>query len=368
MAKAYEIIAHMDKMAPPFLAEDWDNVGLLVGSKEKEVKSVLLSLDVTSKVVDEAISKNVDMIIAHHPVIFKGLKNVRDDNAQSKLVYRLIRNNINVFAAHTNFDVATENINRRLAKMLNLVNVQNLSVYKTEKLYKIAVFVPRDNADEVRSVMCNAGAGWIGNYKECTFSTNGTGTFMPLEGTNPYIGSQGNLERVNETKVETIVPEYLLKGVVDDMLKVHPYEEVAYDIYPLANEGFQYGLGNVGELIDTYRFNDFLDYLKSAFDLQSLRYTENPPVSVKKVAIFCGSFDEDYIAAVKRHNPDILVTGDIKHHIAIDLIENGICAVDCGHYGTEKVVIGMFKEMLCDKFRDVDFIESQNSDNPIITI
>jgi len=368
MVRAKEIISFLDIMAPPSLAEDWDNVGLLVGSKEKEIRRVLLCLDVTTKVVEEAISKKVDMIIAHHPVIFKELKRVTEDNLQSKLVYKLIRNDISVFAAHTNLDVAPKSINMRLAKLLDLENIENLSCYKKEKLFKLAVYTPVESGDKVRNAMCEAEAGWVGNYKNCTFESKGTGTFMPLEGTNPYIGAKGKLAKVDEVKIETIVPEHVLKKAIEDMLVVHPYEEVAYDVYALENGGFEYGLGTVGVLKKPYDFSDFIDYIKKCLLLKEVRYTVNPPPSVKKIAIFCGSFDADYANYVKKHGVDVLITGDLKHHIAIDLIEDEICAIDCGHYGTEKVVVELFKEMLDGSFQDVEFIESESGENPIITI
>jgi len=368
MVKAKDLTAFLDKMAPPSLAEEWDNVGLLAGTSEKEVKRVLLSLDVTSKVVDEAIEKKADMIIAHHPVIFKGLKRVTENNLHSKLVYRLLKSDITVFAAHTNLDVAANNINLKLAELLGLTDVENLSVYRKDRLFKLAVYTPTDAAEKVRSTMCAAGAGWIGNYSDCTFQTKGTGTFKPLEGTNPYIGSKGELAKVDEVKIETIVPEEILENVIKDMLTVHPYEEVAYDVYSLENSGFEYGLGTVGVLEKAYEFNDLIDLLKNRLVLKNVRYTNNPPDKVKKIAIFCGSFDEDYSVYVKKHNADALITGDLKHHTAIDLIEDGIFAVDCGHFGTEKVVVDLFAEMLEDNFADVEFIKSESMYDPLLTI
>lgn len=368
MIKAKDLTAFLDKMAPPSLAEDWDNVGLLAGSNDKEVKRVLLSLDVTTKVVDEAIEKKADMIIAHHPLIFKGLKRVTENNLHGKLVYKLLKNDINVFAAHTNLDVAPNNINLRLAQLLGLTNVENMSVYKRDRLFKLAVYAPGEAAEKVRSAMCASGAGWIGNYSDCTFQTKGTGTFKPLEGTTPYIGIKGELARVDEVKIETIVPEGILNSVIKDMLAVHPYEEVAYDVYLLENKGFEYGLGTVGVLEKAYDFSDFIDYVKSCLNLKNVRYTNNQPDNVKKVAIFCGSFDEDYSGYVKKHNADVLITGDLKHHMAIDLIEDGICAVDCGHFGTEKVVVDLLAEMLEEKFKRIEFIRSECMYDPILTI
>lgn len=367
MTKSLDIQKHIERLAPNWLAEDWDNVGLLVGDSTKEIYKVLISLDATSEVVNEAIDKDVDMIISHHPFIFKGLKRVTEDSVQSRLVYRLIRNDINVYSSHTNFDVSLKSINAKLAEMFGLTSIEDLSDYKSEKLFKLAVFVPVSDAHKVRNAISDAGAGAIGNYIDCTFSTSGTGTFTPLEGTNPYIGTKGVLESVDEVKIETIVQESILKRVISSMLMAHPYEEAAYDIYPIENRGINYGLGKVGYLPDELTFEDFASLVKVKLNIKHIRCVGNAPHKVKKIAIFCGSFD-DNLAPVLKHEVDVLITGDIKHHPAIDIAEAGICALDCSHFATEQIVMDILKDELSANFTDVEFIKSDSNKNPISTI
>ncbi|MQL53145.1 Nif3-like dinuclear metal center hexameric protein, partial [Desulfofundulus thermobenzoicus] len=236
----------LEGLAPLELAEPWDNPGWQLGDPGVPVERVLLSLDVDEGVCREAIEMSARLIITHHPLFFKEIKEIRLDSPRGALVAGLIKAGIGVYAAHTNLDSARWGVNDALARRLNLRDIQVLRPVR-EKYLKLVVFVPLDHVDGVREALGKAGAGWIGNYSDCTFGVQGTGTFRPREGTNPYIGTRGQLEKVPEVRLETILPKRLEKQVIEAMLRAHPYEEVAYDLYPLANSfPTGRGLGRVG--------------------------------------------------------------------------------------------------------------------------
>lgn len=361
-----EIIKYIENIAPKNLAEDYDNVGLIIGKKESEIKRIMVCLDVTSKVVEEAVGKSVDLIVSHHPFIFKGLKRINGDDVKGSIIYNLIKNNIAVYSAHTNLDIADGGVNESLAKVLGLCNLQNLKKHRILKLYKVAVFIPKEDVDKVRDAMSEAGAGWIGNYSDCTFMTNGIGTFKPLEGTNPYIGLKGKLEHVNEVKLETIVSQEKLHNVIDKMIKAHPYEEVAYDIYSLSMDGKEYGLGKVGTLKNSETLNNFISSVKEKLNVKNVRVIGNIDKKIKKVAVFCGSYDENCNKTVIS-KADVLVTGDIKYHTAIDMAEMGMCVIDAGHFNTERIIVPKLVNILNEQFENLDIFSNTVEKDPFIT-
>ncbi|MCR4437041.1 MAG: Nif3-like dinuclear metal center hexameric protein [Clostridiales bacterium] len=358
-----EITKFLEKTAPLRLAEEWDNVGLMVGSLKQEINRVLVCLDATPAVIGEAVEKNVDLIISHHPFIFKGLKRINEEDEKGGSIHKLIKNNIGVYSAHTNLDAADEGVNAQLAALLGLKDIVNLKDYKAEKLYKMVVFVPEESVDSVRDAMSRAGAGWIGNYSDCSFMAAGTGTFRPLKGTNPYIGSEGKLEKVKEWRIETVVPTDRLKAVVDSMLDAHPYEEVAYDIYSLELKGKAYGFGKVGLLERPQALDSFIPFIKKALNVKDLRVIGKDGRMVKKVAVFCGSFDGD-LGAVADKKADVLVTGDIKYHTALDIVEKGMCVIDAGHFNTERIIVPGLVELLKRRFSGLEVLSSNVEKDP----
>ncbi|MFZ5985911.1 MAG: Nif3-like dinuclear metal center hexameric protein [Bacillota bacterium] len=358
-----EIIRFLEELAPNNLAEDYDNVGLLLGNRDSAVNRVMVCLDVTSKVAAEAAEKGVDLIVSHHPVIFKGLKRINEDDPKGRIIYNLIKNNIGVYSVHTNLDVVKGGVNNHLSMTLGLTEIKNLKKYKSEMLYKIVVFVPQDSVDLVRDAMSRAGAGWIGNYSDCSFMTKGTGTFRPLEGTNPYIGKKGNLERVDEYRLETVAPQKSLKKVVEAMTSAHPYEEVAYDIYPLEVSAKEYGMGDIGVLKEPVTLNEFVKTVKEKLDVSSVRVIGSIDRKIKNVAVFCGSFDESLSGLVKS-NADVLVTGDIKYHTAVDIMEMGMCVIDAGHFNTEKIIVPRLSELISGKFPELEVISNKVEEDP----
>ncbi|MEN2776062.1 Nif3-like dinuclear metal center hexameric protein [Acetivibrio clariflavus] len=361
--KCGDIVKFMEEYAPPKLAEDWDNVGLMIGNREDEIKKVMVCLDVTPEVIQAAEENNVNMIVSHHPFIFKGLKRINTDDLKGRMIIDLIRKGINVYSAHTNLDVTNGGVNEQLARALGLKNLKILKSYKSERLLKLAVFVPKDSVDAVREALGNAGAGWIGNYSDCTFSTEGIGTFKPLEGTNPYIGTKGNLEKVEEYRIETVVSESILDKVVSSMISVHPYEEVAYDIYPLELSGKEYGFGFVGETDEAVGVNEFAETVKSSLDVQKVRVIGDINKKVKKIAVFCGSFSNEIIGMVKS-KADVLVTGDVKYHDALDMMQMDMCVIDAGHFNTEKVVLPALVDILKEKFKDLEVLSNDVEKDP----
>ncbi|MDQ2087240.1 Nif3-like dinuclear metal center hexameric protein [Herbivorax sp. ANBcel31] len=360
-----EIIKYMENIAPERLAESYDNVGLIVGNEKSEVKRIMVCLDVTSKVVDEAVNKSVDLIISHHPTIFKGLKRINEEDIKGKVIYKLIKNDIGVFSAHTNLDVVDGGVNEHLAETLDLINLQNLKKHKSLKLYKVVVFVPKESVDKVREAMSSKGAGCIGNYSECSFMTKGTGTFKPLEGTNPYIGFTGELEYVNEVKIETIVSQEKLRNVIDKMVKSHPYEEVAYDVYPLNMEGKEYGLGKIGILKNPKTLDGFINTVKEKLNTKNVRVIGSVDKKIEKAAVFCGSYDES-LNKIVMSKADVLVTGDVKYHSAVDMVEMGMCVIDAGHFGTERIIVPKLVDMLKKQFENLDILSNSVEEDPFI--
>ncbi|MCS5696157.1 Nif3-like dinuclear metal center hexameric protein [Desulfofundulus thermocisternus] len=335
----------IEEMAPLELAEPWDNPGWQLGDPGAPVRRILLCLDVNEAVCREALERDVQLIVAHHPLFFKELKQIRMDRPAGALVAGLIRAGVSVYAAHTNLDRCRGGVNDVLARRLRLQDIQVLSPGK-EQYLKLVVFVPLEHVDAVRSAIGAAGAGWIGNYSDCTFGVEGTGTFRPLEGTNPYIGRQGRLEQVREVRLETIVPQRLVERVVRAMLEAHPYEEVAYDLYPLANQVTpSSGLGRIGVLEETLPLKDFVTYVKEVLELPAVRWGGEKGRPVKRVAL-CGGSGGDLWPRALALNADVFVTGDVGYHTARDMLAAGLAFVDAGHFGTERVILPVLQEYL----------------------
>lgn len=332
----YEIIQLFERFAPKHLAMEGDPIGLQIGTLNKPIHTVMIALDVLEAVVDEAIEKNVDLIIAHHPPLYRPLKQIVTDQAQGKIVEKCIKHDITVYAAHTNLDIAQGGINDWLAEALGLQAVDVLVPTYEEALKKLVVYVPETHAAAVREAIGNAGAGHIGNYSHCTFNSRGIGTFLPEEGANPFIGKTGALEQVEEVRIETIFPASLQKKVVTAMLKAHPYEEVAYDIYPLENKGRVWGLGRVGRLQQEMTLSAFAEHVKKALDVPAVRVVGNLHDKVKKVAVVGGDGNK-YIWQAKMSGADVYVTGDVYYHVAHDAMALGLNIVDPGH-NVEKVM------------------------------
>ncbi|MEW6696318.1 MAG: Nif3-like dinuclear metal center hexameric protein [Bacillota bacterium] len=369
MATAQDVVNIIEELAPRWLAEEWDNSGWQIGDPRAEVKNVLLALDVDDVILREAQEKNVDLIICHHPLFMKGVKTIRLDDPRGALVAGLIKSSIGVYAAHTNLDSAAGGVNELLAGRFGLQNLQILHPSKGEKYLKLAVFVPAEHVDAVRQAICLAGAGWIGNYSDCTFQIEGRGTFRPLEGTNPYLGQQGQLEQVTEIRLETIVPGAKVKGVLKAMLEAHPYEEVAYDLYPLENQGGSFGLGRIGDLKEQQSFADFIIAVKEVLGLATVKVGGSMWRDVRRVAVCGGSGGELWPVAAAR-GAEVFITGDIKYHTAQDMLAAGLNFIDAGHFATEHLVLpglhNKLAEVCGQKNLDISFMVTKRQSDPFM--
>ncbi|KAF1084051.1 putative GTP cyclohydrolase 1 type 2 [Sporotomaculum syntrophicum] len=342
---AKDVVQIMERLAPPGLAEAWDNIGWQVGDPEAQVQKVLLALDVTPDVVNEAEKRGAQLIICHHPLLLKGLKSVRLDNPVGSLFFRLIQSGIGVYAAHTNLDSADGGVNDVLARELGLTQTEVLKPVQYQQLLKLVVFVPVSHAGAVRDALGRAGAGYIGNYSHCTYNLMGMGTFCPQEGTNPFIGVTGRLEQVEEVRIETIIKEEETVDVLRAMMAAHPYEEVAYDLYPLLNKGVARGLGRIGRLPQALTLAELAGKVQQVLKGNCLRFGGNQDGLVQWVAV-CGGSGGDLWTHAKQKGADVLVTGDVRYHAARDMLAAGVSFVDAGHFATERVALPVLREQL----------------------
>jgi len=337
--KVREIAAVLEQMVPLELAQDWDNVGLLVGGANKDVKNVLLTIDVTSAVVAEAEKLKTDLIISYHPVIWDALKTVTP-GGPAAVVYRLVRSGIAVYSIHTALDTVAGGVNDGLAEILGIVETEPLGDFVEcgGDNYKLVVFVPVASAQKVANAVFAAGAGHIGNYSHCSFRAEGTGTFLPLEGARPAIGSRGRLERVDELRLETIVPAGKLEGVLAAMKKAHPYEEPAFDIFKLHNPQPRQGLGRIGKLPRPTPLQALLERIKKHTGAKAVGIVGRQKRSVKTAAVCagsCGKLIERVIAA----GAELYVTGELKHHHALAAREADLTCICLAHTVSERFML-----------------------------
>lgn len=369
--KCQVIMEAMERIAPRCLAESWDNVGLMVGSPAQLIHRILICLDAGDTAIDYAIREKADMVIAHHPLIFKPLQHLRTDLPQGRLLAKILRHELVVFSAHTNLDVADGGVNDVLAQALGLAAVEPLAPAYQEPLTKLAVFVPTDYADAVQAALGKVGAGHIGGYSHCSFRVSGQGSFLPHAGAAPFIGAVGRLESVDEVRIETVLPEKLTRKAVKAMLAAHPYEEVAYDLYPLKNAGKAMGLGRIGKLMEPLTAETFARQVKEALPYGPVRLVKSGDRRIKKVAL-CGGSGADFISKAVYAGADVLVTGDVKYHEAQKAQECGIHVIDAGHFGTEVRIAAHLAERLRalseEERWDVEIIADAQSKDPFTAV
>ncbi|MBB6675291.1 Nif3-like dinuclear metal center hexameric protein [Cohnella nanjingensis] len=349
-ARGETVVQLMERLAPKHFAVPDDKIGLQVGTLRKEMRRVLVALDVNPAVVAEAGELGAELIIAHHAVIYRPLAHLQTDTPAGALAADLLRRDIAVYVAHTNLDTAEGGMNDWMAEALELEGRGVLEEVHTDQLFKLAVFVPRTHQETVRSALFGAGAGWIGNYSQCSFNVEGTGTFRPEEGSEPFIGQAGKRESVDEVRIETVVPNSVRKAVVQAMLKAHPYEEVAYDLYPMDLKGRSFGLGRVGMLPAAEPLDAFAERVKRALNVPFVRIVGDPAKPIRKVAVLGGS-GARYIRHAKFAGADALVTGDIDYHSAQDAEAAGLALVDPGH-NAEKIMKPKVAEWLQARLRE----------------
>jgi dinuclear metal center YbgI/SA1388 family protein len=364
--KAQTVVDWLEQFAPKHLAVDGDPIGLQIGSLEREVHKVMITLDVTQEVVEEAVRLGVQLIIAHHPALYHPLKSLNTNRPKGRLVAQLIKHDITVYAAHTNLDTAEGGLNDWLAERLGLKDCEALLVTQQEILKKLVVFVPKEFEEPLRLALGEAGAGHIGLYSHCTFRSEGIGTFKPEQGANPFIGQTGAIEQVEEVKLETVFPAHLEKKIINTMLQVHPYEEVAYDIYTLDQKGKKYGLGRIGYLERPMTLEDFSLYVKSSLDVPFCRVAGPKEAKVHKVAVLGGDGNK-FVQHALLKGADVFVTGDLYYHTVQDALEAGLSFVDPGHHA-EKIMMEGVQRVLIEKARqnklELEIIISQVDTNP----
>ena len=360
--KIKEIVTALEDFAPLQYQEEYDNSGLLIGDPEAETNAALCTLDINEKVIDEAVEKGVNLIIAHHPLIFGGIRQITGNTASGKIIMRAIKEDIAIIAAHTNMDNIYNGVNKKICDKINLKNCRILDA-KKNLLYKLVTFVSEKQAGKVREAIFTAGAGFIGDYDCCSFNIKGEGSFRGLEGTNPYVGKKGEIHFENETRIETILPGNILNKVLTAMIKAHPYEEVAYDIYPLANVNPKIGSGMIGDLENPVSAPEFLKLLKKVFKAQIIRYSHPSKNKISKVAV-CGGSGSFLIKTAMRKGADAFITGDIKYHQFFDHSGQMMIA-DIGHYESEQFTKEIFYDLLTEKFPKFAVHLSKINTNPI---
>lgn len=357
-----DVLREIERLAPTALQESYDHTGLQVGDVNQPARGALLCVDVTEAVVDEAIAHDCNLIIAHHPLLFRPLRELTGADYVQRCVAKACRNNLVIYAAHTNLDNATGGVNYKLAELLGLRNTRILRPL-SDGLLKLVTFVPEAHADAVRAALADAGAGHIGAYDACSFSSRGEGRFRATEGCQPYVGTVGALHVEPEVRVETVLPRHLRSTVVRALLAAHPYEEVAYDLYPLSNAWSQAGSGAVGELAEPMSEADFLHHLKSVLRVPCVRHSALRNRPVRRVAL-CGGSGAFLWRDAAAAGADVFVTGEAKYNDYFD-VEDSILLAVVGHYESERCTVDLFHEIISSKHPTFALRNSETSINPI---
>ncbi len=357
-----EITRFIESVAPLSFQESYDNAGLIIGNPEDEITGILISLDITEEILDEAISKNLNLIVAHHPIIFSGLKKLTGKNYIERCVAKAVKNDIAIYASHTNLDSVFGGVNSKICEKLNLQDCKILSPVPNF-LKKLVTFVPTAQAESVKTALFAAGAGNIGNYDSCSFSNTGTGSFRGNELSNPFVGTKNLIHMEEEVRIETIFPKHLQSKIIHALLAAHPYEEVAYDIYPLDNDYQQVGIGMIGQLSEPTDELAFLKKLKESFNCTIVKHTPLLGKPIRKVAV-CGGSGSGYLHLAMAQKADIFISGDFKYHQFFDA-ENKIIIADIGHYESEQFTKEVFYELLTKKFPKFAVHLSGINTNPV---
>ena len=360
--KVSELVSYLNTLAPYVYQESYDNSGLLVGNASADITGVVVALDCVESVLDEAIAHGANVVVTHHPIIFKGLKRITGANYIERVVQKAIKHDLNLISIHTNLDNVSHGVNKIICDKLNLSNTRILSP-KESTLSKLSVYVPKTYLDEVRSAIAEAGGGKIGDYEACSFSISGTGQFRPLNAANPYIGKAGELESVEEMKIEVTVPQPALHAVLTAMRSAHPYEEIAYDVISLDNCNDRVGSGMVGELPQAVEVKVFLQLVKSTFGAGVVRFTKPHQDKVQRIAV-CGGSGSFLLNAAKKAKADVFITADFKYHEFFDA-ENQIIIADIGHFESEQYTSHWLVAELQKKFSTFAVRLTSVNTNPI---
>ena len=360
--KIREIVNALETFAPLPLQDGFDNAGLQIGLTDAEATGALLCLDVTEAVVDEAIARGFNLIVSHHPLIFKGYKSITGRDYVERCIMKAIRNDIVVFSMHTNLDNAPQGVNYKIAEKIGLKNVSILTP-KDNMLLKLVTFVPAGKEAEVRNALFEAGCGCIGNYDSCSYNLKGEGTFRAQEGCRPYCGKIGEMHTEPEVRIETIVPEYNKKAAVKALLAAHPYEEPAYDLYPLQNSWNQVGSGMVGYLEEPETESGFLHRIKKIFEVGCVKHSRMSGRLIQKVAL-CGGAGAFLLPKAVSAHADVFITGEVKYHDYFSY-ESDILIAEIGHYESEQYTKEILYSIIREMFPTLDVCMTRVNTNPI---
>ncbi len=360
--KLFEITAYLESLAPLSYQEDYDNAGLIVGSPDQDISQVLISLDCTEAVVDEAIRAGCQLIVSHHPIVFKGLKKFNGKTYVERVVQKAIRHQVALYAIHTNLDNIAAGVNARICETLGLRNYRILQP-KANLLKKLVTYVPLAQAEAVKDALFKAGAGNIGHYSECSFSAEGQGSFKGDDTTHPYVGTPGRRHYENEVRVETIYPANLESKLLMALFLAHPYEEVAYDLYTITNQHQQVGAGMIGELELPTDELSYLQHIKVKLKASVIRHTELLNKPVKKVAV-CGGAGGFLLKQAIAAGADIFITADYKYHEFFDA-EHKIIIADVGHFETEQFTQQLLFDVLQKRFSGLSLQLTGVNTNPV---
>jgi dinuclear metal center YbgI/SA1388 family protein len=360
--KLKELCSFLDSAIPLPFQEGYDNSGLQIGLPEKEISSALITLDVTEAVLEEAGHNGCDIIISHHPVIFSGIKKIIGVSFSERILLKAIKQEIAIYSAHTNLDVISNGVSRKMAEKLNLQDIKVLMPLKN-RLLKLVTYVPESHLEKVRDAVFAAGAGVLGNYDNCGFITPGTGSFRGNESTNPFVGEKGKIHFEKEFRFETVLFSHLKSNVINAMLKAHPYEEVAYDIYSLENENINIGMGCSGKLSEPMADKDFLKLISSVFSANGIRFSSSKRNKIVRVAV-CGGSGAALLTDAIDSGADAFVTADIRYHSYFEAGEK-ILIADIGHYESEKFSVEILYDLIIKKFPKFALRFSEVNTNPI---
>ncbi|WOD42392.1 Nif3-like dinuclear metal center hexameric protein [Hwangdonia lutea] len=357
-----DVINHLEALAPLAYAEDFDNVGLLVGDKNTKITGVLVTLDTLETIVDEAIEKNCNLIVSFHPIIFKGLKKLTGKNYVERVVLKAIKNDIAIYAIHTALDNALQGVNDMICNQLELTN-KHILIPQSESIKKLTTYVPKEEAEQLRAALFETGAGSIGNYNNCSFNVEGLGTYQGNENSNPSLGEKGVLHTEAETKITITYAKHLESKILKALFKSHSYEEVAYEITTLENKNQNIGMGMIGEFTEPMNAQDFLNYVKTKMDTACIRHSSLPNKPIKKVAVLGGS-GSFAIQAAKAAGADAFITADLKYHDFF-MAENRILLADIGHYESEQFTKNLLVAYLTKKISNFAVVLSNTNTNPV---
>ena len=362
MTKIKDIEEHLAAFAPPSLQESYDNAGLITGDRQAEVAGILVAIDCTEPVVEEAVQKGCNLIIAHHPIIFRGIKKLTGTNYVERTLIKAIQNNIAIYAIHTNLDNILAGVNFKIAEKLGLEHIQILKP-TSDNLLKLTTFIPKNDTEKVLAELHSAGAGMIGNYKNCSFRQEGTGAFLPDEKSNPSIGQRGTQTYVTEDRVEVILPAYRKSDVLRALKHTHPYEEVAYYLSRLENENQDTGAGIIGQLAKPMDTQNFLSHIQKTMQATVIRHTAAVQNKINTVAL-CGGSGSFLLKDAIQQKADIFITADFKYHEFFDA-DGRIMIADIGHYESEQFTKELIYDKLTEKFANIALHFTDVNTNPI---